>query len=897
MSAISLWGQYKADNILPEAPAGAGDYKYISLPASFDPDSLRPKIALVLSGGGARGVAQIGALKEFEKAGIKIDYIVGTSIGSIIGGLYAVGYTADEMDSIICSANWDEIVSIGSQQDREDLFIDQKRINDRNLFTLRFDNFELVVPEAISFGTKFNAFLKGLFWNGIYKDNGNFNNLKYKFRAVATDLVKGESVTLKSGNLEKAIRASAAIPLQYSPVRLDSMVLVDGGLMANIPVKQALEFNPDIIIVINTISPLLSQDKLNKPWNVADQVVSIMMKRFSDKSDKVADIIIEPEIGNYSNIDFSGLENLIAKGSYAARVRLPEIKYLIKTKQKEKLAAFAEILADNIDKELYPLKLIAATYPDRSYERQDRVSTGFTMHLANEDSLKIGINGLLYPKNNIKLISFVNNNAAWPKKIRIKKIEIIHDDTLDLKDLVKRLEMRYVSGIFIEKDKRDIQETIAKEYRKHGYSYASAENIKFCDDGILKVYIDKGIIRSINYYGNKSSDFLIARELTFKVGDPVYSNTIIESWENIINTEIFLDAEIEIVRIHPDSGLDLNIYVTEAGSQRLSAGLRVDDERNTQIGIELVQENIFNLGSMFGIRFAGGGRNQKVVVSQTNPRIFNTLIGEATEIYWESKKVNRYTDQRGLPLNRFGRNIIGEEVEERYGFRGSLSSQIGKKGSFAVTYRYEQQRTYDINEKDIPGFSPLSTIKFETIYDTEDRAYFPTSGRFINFSLETNVWDPSEAIAFSKAVFSMKFHVSAGRHTISPSIFIGFADGSLPRPEFFDLGGSGSFFGMREQEQRGRQVFLSSLHYRFKSPIKIFFDTYLSFRYDLGSTWEIPETIRFSSLKHGAGVCISLDTPLGPACFSAGRSFYFLKNPETVVLGPVKMYFSIGIKL
>ena len=283
------------------------------------PESFRPRIALVLSGGGSRGIAQIGVLKAFEEAGIKVDYIVGTSIGAIVGGLYSVGYTARELDSILINADWDEIITVGRGREREDVFIDQKKIDDRSLLTLNFDDFQFVVPEAISFGTKFNAFLKKLIWNGLYKANGDFNRLKYPFRAVATDLARGETVSLKSGNLEQAIRASAAFPLQYSPVRLDSMVLVDGGLMANIPVYQALEFKPDIIITVQTTSPLLEPGELDKPWTIADQVVSIMMEKFNSDAAGLSSINILPDVGKHSNIDFDGLDSLVNIGYKAAK--------------------------------------------------------------------------------------------------------------------------------------------------------------------------------------------------------------------------------------------------------------------------------------------------------------------------------------------------------------------------------------------------------------------------------------------------------------------------------------------------------------------------------------------------------------------------------------------------
>ncbi|MDQ1266981.1 MAG: hypothetical protein QG635_2134, partial [Bacteroidota bacterium] len=317
-------------------------------------NDIKPKIALALSGGGARGIAQIGVLEEFEKAGIEIDYIVGTSIGAMLGGLYASGYTAAELDSIMLHADWDEIISFGSEINRGSLYMDQKLQNDRSLITLHFKNFEFIAPQGISGGTRLNAFMQRLVWDGIYHSDSDFDNLKYPFRAIATDLVTGKTVSLKSGNLASAMLASAAVPLRFTPVRKDSMVLVDGGLMANIPSELTAEFKPDIIIAVNTTSPLLGFGELDTPWSLADQVVSISMDYFSRFSKTKADVLIQPEIGSHSNVDFSGLDSLIEAGRSAGREALNKIRELV------------ELKADSIFKNKILNNILPGYAPDKS---------------------------------------------------------------------------------------------------------------------------------------------------------------------------------------------------------------------------------------------------------------------------------------------------------------------------------------------------------------------------------------------------------------------------------------------------------------------------------------------------------------------------------------------------
>lgn len=243
------------------------------------PQKLQPKIALVLSGGGSRGLSQIGVLKVLEQNKIPIDYIVGTSIGAIVGGLYASGYSADTLEHIVNNTAWDEMFSLLKDQDRNDMFLDQKIDNDRMLITLRFNDFSFVVPEAISNGNNFQYFLQKLLWDAPYFTSHSFDSLKIPFRAITTDLTHGKEYIIKEGNLIRAIRASATIPLRYTPIIIDSSLLVDGGIKNNIPVEAAQsEFSPDIIIAVNTVSPLLVNQDLNTPWSIADQVVGILLR-------------------------------------------------------------------------------------------------------------------------------------------------------------------------------------------------------------------------------------------------------------------------------------------------------------------------------------------------------------------------------------------------------------------------------------------------------------------------------------------------------------------------------------------------------------------------------------------------------------------------------------------
>jgi NTE family protein len=844
-----------------------------------DPSDSNPRIALVLSGGGARGIAQIGVMQEFEKAGIKIDHIVGTSMGAIIGGLYSVGYTADDLDSIVSNADWDEILSLEREIERKDVFLEQKYLYDRSIILLRFNNFDLRVPEGLVIGIRFQYFLQNLLWEGIYKPFGDFCNLKYDFRPVATEVISGRSVAFSKGNLVNSIIASATVPLRNSPVRIDSSIYLDGGLKANIPVDQAKEiFDPDIIIAVNTTSPLFTGDKLDKPWNLADQVLSIMMQDYSKEAKKHADVLIEPDIDGITNTDFDKAEQLISKGREAARKMLPAIHDLIQQKSAEKYGQQIQIDSiENIDKNY--LSGIDPVYLFDKIEL-DSVSSHDIPVLQNNTVIPFADDNLL----RVDTIEYMNQIPA-----KMAKDFHLIDSTIKSKPLSNNADHL-----------NKIKEEILKIYHKFGYSFSNIKMLKYNPEiRKLTINIDIGEVKNIKISGNATSDFIILRELVFDIGDTLNTHLLSESWSNLSSVELFKNVEFDFYTYDNYCGIDVNIDVEEMGDQILSVGARADNERFGQIGIDLVQMNLFNFGSRVNLRFTGGPRNQSISAALEQPRVMSSLITFGVRTYYSNYGIYRYkrlsSDSKGKMIYEYDRE--GENNIELYGINASLGTQIEKKGLLLLQFRFDRQRHYDI-ESDIKSeFYSINTMKIASIFDSENENDFPTSGRLIEIFLETTTLQTPDGVGFSKASFFYRGNNSIGSHTIRPSFLFGYADETLPYPEFFSLGGQDNFFGLNENAEMGRQIIRGSIEYRYKTPFQILFDTYFSIRYDIGSVWVLPEEIKISKLKHGIGTALALDTPLGPAKFSLGKSFYFVKDPASVIYGPLLLYFKIGMQL
>jgi NTE family protein len=293
-------------------------------PAAFEAptglSSHRPRIGLVLSGGGARGAAHIGVLKVLEQLHIPIDAIAGTSMGAVVGGLYASGLTAREIESIMTSLNWQD--AFRDRPPREDLTFRRKEEDENFLvkFPLGLRGRHIQLPKGLIQGQKLSQTLRRL--TLPVANLTSFDDLPTPFRAVATDLENGDAVVMTSGDLTTAMRASLSAPGVFAPVERDGRLLVDGGIAENVPIDVAREMGVDILIVVDVGFPLLNRDKLTSVPVISNQMLAILIQKNSQQQlAKLSnnDIVIEPQLGDTSSFDFGIFGRVISAGETAAR--------------------------------------------------------------------------------------------------------------------------------------------------------------------------------------------------------------------------------------------------------------------------------------------------------------------------------------------------------------------------------------------------------------------------------------------------------------------------------------------------------------------------------------------------------------------------------------------------
>jgi predicted acylesterase/phospholipase RssA/outer membrane translocation and assembly module TamA len=288
---------------------------------------LRPTMALVLSGGGARGLAQIGILKAFDEAGIKPDLIVGTSMGAIIGSLYACGYSADSIESFARSVDWNAVFANSATRKRR--FVSQKAEPANYLFEMRFDyNFKPILPSSISFGQAFYDILGPRLATAQFHARMNFDSLPIPLRIITTDILSGDKVVFSKGSLTSAVRASCGVPLAFSPVYIDSMMLMDGGLTSNIPVQVARDHGVAVVVAVDVTSSVWSRSDLDNPVRLVERIVSIGVGQRLSAEREMADYLVTPDLSGFSNTDFRKMDTLIARGYTAALDSIETLKRL-----------------------------------------------------------------------------------------------------------------------------------------------------------------------------------------------------------------------------------------------------------------------------------------------------------------------------------------------------------------------------------------------------------------------------------------------------------------------------------------------------------------------------------------------------------------------------------------
>jgi len=860
----------------------------------------RPKVGLVLSGGGARGVAQIGVIRALEQHGIPIDFIAATSMGAIVGGLYAAGYTTQELESLAVTTDWDHVLSLADETQRSQLFMDQKISDDRSFIAVRFENLQPVFPAAVSTGQRLTDFLSDRMLQAIYYPFPDFDYLKIPFRAVATDLISGNRIVLRDGSLAEALRASATVPLLFNPIEKDSMRLVDGGLVSNIPVDVARDAGCDLVIVVNSASGLRTAEEMSAPWQTADQIMGIMMKRVNEREMADGDVIITPDIGRHLSSAFVGLDTLIRIGAAATEQHISEIL----TVYERRYDSLAAVAGGSVLPAPVVLERADASIADSLWRS---VTRSFLVGPIPVSSLE-QLLGKVYATGDYGSVWADVSTGANGSRLLVHGVlnPRLLSVTFSGNRIVSSAELEGAFNGLIGKPLNNAAmttavETLTRLYRKRGFSLAHIDSLSLDQQsGRLSITLDEGVIGRIDVEGGvRTQDAYVLREFRLEPGMVFQLDEARRGLSQLSGTSLFEYVYLEITSLQ--DRIILTIRIKERPSQLVRLGMRADDERHLQALLDIRDENFRGTGMQLGFTVMGGQRNGDVKLGFSTQHLFDTYLTLGISAFHRSFDSYVYANRPLSHPNRWERERVGEYRDIRYGFILSFGGLMERLGNATADLIVQQVRLVDLeNLPSIAEKHRLAIVRLATLVDTKDAYPFPTKGVGFRMSYEFSLEGLGSEVGFNALQVMYESYTSWGTHlTFHPKFTVGIADKTMPLSEQYRMGGRESLYGLREDDRRGRQLLLANMEVRYLLPIQLLFSTYLRARYDIGTIAAVPEEFKLSSFLHGVGLELAVATPVGPAVLGAGKAFYVSPSlpDQPLQQGPFMMYFMIGYQL
>jgi len=864
---------------------------------------LRKTVGLALSGGGANGIAQIGVLKAFEEEKIPIDHIAGTSMGAIVGGLYCSGYTAAELESIALSLPWQKLLSLDNETPRTNSYLEQKSIRDRASIAIRFEKFRLVMPKSLSAAQTLTRNIDLLVLKAPYHTNHAFSDLPVAFRAVTTDLISGRRVTLDSGPLSEAMRASSTIPILYQPIERDGYKLADGGLVANLPVDELDIAGAGYKVAVDTHGRMYTDgNEIDVPWKAADQAMTILTQIQYPQQLEKADLVITPDVGNHKATDFTDISKMIDAGYAKGRLLAPVIKRNIQiTGQKESdITGFSKTIEGIPDSADYIEQARTARAIVRSETRVRKIlnellETGlFTRACARLDTPSRKALFVLEPLPRIEniLVSGGPVNAVSQKEI-----------DKAFQPLTRQL---YTSAIATRS-----LENLVRLYRNQGYSLVRIEKTSLTGK-TLTVHLSSGKIETVKIEQdrNLTSQLTIHREMDIDTTKAFRYADAEKTITNLYGTGIFSRVSLSTENPHKQESVDkstLMVRLDEKLPTVLRIGIRYDETSNAQLLLDFRNENLNGTGNSIGGWAKVGQKNNRFNLEFSIPRIGKTPLTMFTRAFFDQRDI----DTRQLALiDQSGLQPTGEARSlgiQRYGITTSFGTRIRKNGRLTADLTVQNAQSYirdNINEPFATGNINLASIGGAFTFDNRDSSFLPTGGRYTNIRYSSAPGLFSKPDSFWQLLASHEENISIGSSvTLQLSALAGTSSNNVPLSEKFFLGGTGNpysyrFIGLKDSDLTGNNIAVAGTMLRYQSPVQLIFPTSFILAYNIGNVWEQREQMSFRQLIQGAGTGLVWETPIGPAQFTVAKPFAFqsedVKDAARIDFSETVFYFSLG---
>ncbi len=851
----------------------------------------RKTVGLALSGGGANGLAQIGILKAFEEEGIPVDYIAGTSMGAIIGGLSSCGYSPAELEKIVQTIPWESIISLNANYTRSNIFLEQQRIRDRASIAIRFNKLKLLIPKSLNSAQKMTEKVDLLTLNALYHSSGDFSTLPINFRAVATDLVSGMRIPLFSGSLSEAIRASSTIPILYEPIIQNNYHLVDGGLVANLPVDELESFNTDYKIAIDTHGSMYTTgEELDLPWKAADQAMTILTKLQYPAQLAKADIIITPDLDNHKATDFSNIKALIDAGYAKGKFEAKKIKHDIKKKSIEGAAighyAKTALLQHDNPKLEQVVSAILLTATDLNKTCQELLATDLFTRVSAE--LNKDHKTVLFHLEPLPAINKVTVVGGPPDVLSDKDIE----------GCFKPL----TGELYTNAAGTNVLESLIKEYRKKGYSLVTITNTTI-NSGLLEVTLSSGKPQGIEIRRDKNMTKItpITREIKIDTTRALNLLKAEESVENLYGTGVFNRVSISAEPPYTSSsGRNQLLWFSleEKPASVLRLGLRYDETNDAQFLVDIRNENFGGTTSSFGGWLKTGRNSLLANIELSMPRIGASHFTMSSRIFYDQHIFNHLettgnTTQYGI---------------QKYGFNHAFGTRIRKNGQVIADITLQNAQSY-AKDNTSPTLNTANSSMFSVgtqfTRDSRNIALIPTSGSYTNrrYSITTALLDNHELFWQVSGNHEENIRL-INRVSFQLSGLLGLSSNNMLLSEKFFLGGNGNtysqrFIGIKENALACNNMAAAGIQLGYKPSFEILFPTSMFLHYNIGNAWEQMDDISTAALMQGIGASMMWETPVGPARLAISKLLPLPEQEHTAGalssrFSDTIWYFSIG---
>jgi len=806
-------------------------------------------IGLALSGGGARGLSTIGVLRAFEERGIRVRAVAGTSIGGVVGGLYACGYTADDLVKLMSEIDFRLVLA--SRPHRSTMFLARRQERERYLLSMRFNGWHPEIPQALTGAQELTSLLTRLTIRANYLCDGDFSRLPIPFKTLATDVVSGSLVVLERGSLAEAMRAAMAFPLAFTGVEVGDQLLMDGGMLVPIPVEAVRDMvGPDIpVVAVNTASPLLPKEKLSDPIDIANQVTSLMTADKLAAELDSADFVIQPLDDEYTSMDFDARDTLMALG-YQVGLRVADSVLAMCEKRRDG-ALFRPVsvqinCADSALADTYRRSGLERPFTRRQLlaDLQTMLRTTGTYSVT---AVYEPIDTSLSPETGqpVRLkLDVLRCPAVSDVKFVFEGNSVFDDITLarliDVPDSLLTGDVLHQAA-----------DAITSFYRTHGHDLAEVAKTEVdCERGKVVFQIDEGIIRRFDVAENqRTRDWLVRSYFPMRSGEPFSMERASQGLSDLYGTELFERVNLDVAR--SDQGAIMRVEVEEKKYSQLRVGWHWHDEYDSEEFVELLDDNVNGIGLEFLTHWQYGPDRQVYSASLRVDRIFNT--------YFTAQAGLRYAL---LDRNTFDTNgvVNGYRDEDRWGGSFELGQQLSRLGHINIGVNIEHVRLRD-NRRSTEDEFELRTFNFRSTVESFDRFPFPQRGKKHQFDLVFAGKVFGGEVEYSRFAASMEVFYPVGSFICyHPKASIGMSRRGLPQSEKFYVGGLHSFAGFRTNELAGEKMFLINQELRLKLPLWCYLSGYM----DFGDVYGATEDIKFESMRHGFGVSLAVDSPFGP---------------------------------